>query len=109
MKIFTVILFCAFPVFAAKLECLVLINLDVVTKSTISTSLMSKVPIVNHQEIISYVTETSPDTFSLEAFVPSLDARIYSEASMSKTEEKISAVLWSREILAEVVCKKLNI
>lgn len=68
----------------------------------------AKVLIAKQQDIISYVTETAPDTFSLETFVPSLDARIYSDASIGKSEEKISTVLWSREILAEVVCKKIE-
>ncbi|MEQ1723372.1 MAG: hypothetical protein ABL930_09365 [Pseudobdellovibrio sp.] len=93
---------------AATLECKSFINLDEVTSSAVVTSLKNKVLIDKVDEITSYVTETSPNVFSLEAFIPSLEMRIYSEAALNNVGEVLKATAWAREILVDVICKRIK-
>lgn len=108
MKNFLMLMFLSGNVFAATLECRVLINLDIVNEVKIITTLKSKIPIGKHEQIISYVTETAPDVFSVEAFIPELDARIYSEGPLKSSSEALTATAWARDVLADVSCKKMN-
>lgn len=108
MKNFLVIIFMSGNVFAATLECRVLINLDIVNEIKVVTTLKNKMQIGKHEQIISYVTETAVDVFSVEAFIPELDARIYSEGTLKFPAESLTAAAWARDVLADVSCKKLN-
>ena len=108
MKILLFSLLISGNVFAANLKCRVLINLDVVNESFLVTKLKEKTLIGNHEQIITYVTETATDVFSIEAFVPELDARIYSEGTLKGPDEALTASVWARDVLAEVSCKKLK-
>lgn len=93
---------------ASDLECKTLVNLDVVGQNKVTTQLSQKVLIDQLSEITSYVTETKPDFYSLEAFIPSLEMRIYSEAKLNKIDDTITLSAWARNIMLDVICKKLN-
>lgn len=108
MKMIAAILLSSCSVFSATLECKVVLNLDIVDKSTVVTFLKHKSLIAEHSQIISYVTEMSPDFFSIEAFIPSLDTRIYSEGVLKNSDETLTATAWARDILADVICKKIK-
>lgn len=107
MKLLLILIF-SNSVFAATLECNTRINLDAVANSTVITSLKTKNLIGRQLEVISYVTETANDFFSIEVYLPALDSRIYSEGAMRVSGETLSVTAWTREILAEVTCKKIN-
>lgn len=108
MKIFLIILFFSGNVFAATLECRASINLDIVNEAKVVTSLKNKMLIGRHGQIISYVTEIAEGVFSVEAFIPELDTRIYSEGPLSSADESLTATAWARDVLADVSCKKLK-
>lgn len=108
MKNFLVIIFLSGNISAATLHCRVLINLDIVNESKVLTTLQNKMSIGKHNQIISYVTEIGPDVFSVEAFIPELDIRIYSEGPLKSSSESLTATAWTRDVLADVSCKKLN-
>lgn len=108
MKNFLLIIFLSGNVFAAVLECRVRINLDIVNEVKVMTTLKNKMPIGKHEQIISYVTEIADDVFSVEAFIPELDSRIYSEGPLKSPGESLTATAWARDVLADVSCKKLN-
>lgn len=93
---------------SATLECKSFINLDEVTNSNVITSLKKQVLIDKVDEITTYVTETKPNVFSLEAFIPMLEQRIYSEAALNNIDEEIKSTAWSRDILVDVVCKRIR-
>lgn len=93
---------------SATLECKSFINLDEVTSSNVITSLKKQVLIDKLDEITTYVTETKSNVFSLEAFIPSLEQRIYSEAALNNLNDEIKSTAWAREILVDVVCKRIR-
>lgn len=94
--------------FAATLECKNFINLDEVTHSNVITSLKKKILIDKVDEITTYVTETKINVFSLEAYIPFLEQRIYSEAALNNLNDEIKSTVWSRDILVDVVCKRIR-
>lgn len=107
-KIFLLIIAHSINVFAATLECQVQKNLDVIKHSILVTSMKDKILIAGDFQLISFVTETTPDVFSIEVFVPELDARIYSEGSLKEPGKILVASVWARDVLADVSCKKLK-
>ena len=108
MKNFLLIPFFSGNLFAAALECRALINRDIVTEAKVVTSLKNKISIGRHSQIISYVTEIEEDVFSVEAFIPELDTRIYSEGPLKTPGESLTAAAWARDVLVDVSCKKLK-
>lgn len=99
-------IFISCSVNAAVLECTGLVNLDIVSKVKLETSVNIKILIDKTQKFTSYVTELRPDVFSVEVFLPDLEIRIYSEGALSKLNDSLTATAWSREVLVDVVCKK---
>lgn len=95
-------------VFAATLECNVLINLDSVIVLNVVTSLQTKNLLSREPQISSYVTEVLPDFFTIEAYIPSLDSRIYNEGFMRTNGDVLVASVWTRDVLTEIKCKKIK-
>ena len=93
---------------ATTLECKSFINLDEVSSSIVVPILKNKILINKSSQITSYVTELKPSFFSVEAFIPNLQVRIYSEAAISNLDETITATVWAQDILVDVVCKKIK-
>lgn len=108
MKTLLTILLCAGPVLSANLDCQVRINLDEVSNSVVVTSVGNKILITENSQLVSFVTETAQDVYSIEAFIPAIDARIYSEGILINTGENLTATAWARDVLADVSCKKLK-
>lgn len=106
--ILSVLVLTALTAHSATLECKSFINLDEVTNSNVITSLKKQVLIDKVDEITTYVTETKPNVFSLEAFIPALEQRIYSEAALNNLNDEIKSTAWAREILVDVVCKRIR-
>lgn len=86
-------------------NCRFLYNLDVVQTSDVLTEHKEKVKVFDLAEGVSYITQIGPEQYSLELFVSEIDTRIYSEASVTK-DNSISAIVWSRQSLVEVNCKR---
>lgn len=108
MKNILLILFLSGNVSAAVLECRARINLDIVNEVKVATTPKNKMQIGKHSQIISYVTETADNVFSVEAFIPEIDTRIYSEGPLNTPDESLTATAWARDVLADVSCKKLK-
>ena len=106
-KIFFGLLLVSVVVRASTLECESLVNLDTISSDIVSTQLSSKTQISSTDEVVSYVTETKPGVFLVEAFLPSLEIRIYAEGELSAGSE-LKASTWARSIMVDVVCKKLK-
>ena len=104
MKLFTIIFFFCVLSSAAVLDCQVLINLDIVAQSTVITKKREKILVYTSDKITSYITELAPNVFSVEAFIPDIESRIYSEGSLSNFGESLRATAWTRDVLAEVGC-----
>lgn len=102
-----ILLACSFAE-AATLECKSLVNLNVVAESNAITTLNEKIVVNKTEQVIAYVTETKPSYFVVEAFLPSLEMRIYAEGAIANENDELKTSAWARDIMIDVVCKKIN-
>ena len=93
---------------AATLECETLVNLDVVTSGSVSPVKNVKLKVSEVPEVSAFVTETGPESYLVEAYLPSLQMRIYAEGSLRSLSEKLTASAWDRSLMVDVVCKKIK-
>ncbi len=108
INIFLMSLFLTLSAKAATLECKSVLNLLEVTNSNVITALNNRVLVDKIDELAVYVTEKKSNMFSLEVFIANLEMRIYSEAALNNVEDVIKAQAWSRDMMLDVVCKKLK-
>lgn len=105
MKYFLMTVFLFATADAATIECETLINLESVASGSVATVKNVKLSVSAHPDVHAFVTETGSENFLVEAFLPSLQMRIYAEGSLRAKSEKLTASAWSRELMVDVVCK----
>ncbi|OFZ30035.1 MAG: hypothetical protein A2622_09265 [Bdellovibrionales bacterium RIFCSPHIGHO2_01_FULL_40_29] len=89
---------------AATITCQVKINGALISQKVIHSELDTKSNITQRPELTAHVTEKSKQFFTIEAFLPSYDARIYAEGHLKNTADKVAASLWGRDILVDLEC-----
>lgn len=99
------LLFCS-AAHSATLKCKSFVNLKETASLVVTTELGRKISLVSSDEFASFLTENKPDYFSLEVFVPSLEARVYSESTLSNSGQTLTATIWDRDILISMTCDK---
>lgn len=90
---------------ATALKCETLLNLSKVAEIQIETQGAQLIMIDDGTEAKSFISEKTPGFFTLEAYLYNYDMRIYSEGPI--TEGKLSLSTWTRDVIYEVVCRKL--
>ena len=90
--------------FAGTFACDLIINGERVHQAPVTTVLNEKSLVTKKASAVVYLTEKNSNEYSLEAFLPGYDARIYAEGSVKARGEKITASLWGRDILIETTC-----
>ena len=75
---------------------------------TVDTAVGEKISIAKSGQAIVYLTEKAKDEFSLEAFLPNDDSRIYSEGILRRSEDKLKLAYWGRNILIEIQCNRIS-
>ena len=63
-----------------------------------------KVLIGEYQQIRSFLTEGPNGLFTLEAFLPSVEARAYSQGKLRAVGDIINLSYWDRSMLYELQC-----
>jgi hypothetical protein len=94
--------------FSASFECQTFLNLDVISAQIVKTTKKEKVAVDETDVAVSYLTEKNNDTYLLEVYLPLSDMRIYSEAVVINRDQTITSSIWTREYMADVVCRKLD-
>jgi hypothetical protein len=94
--------------FATTLFCEMIINSESLVKIKVETKFSEKVFIGEAASVRAYVTEKENQFFSLEAFIPEYESRIYGEGYLNSKPAKINVSLWGRERLIEVNCSPLQ-
>lgn len=99
---------------AKQFTCTIKQNNEVLFEKTIESSLNNKVLIAKLETITTYITEKNNNNFELESFIPNYEIRLYSEAHLSETSDKLiqpktkqntlSSSLWGRDIMLDVNC-----
>ena len=93
---------------SATLECQSLVNLNSVGSGTVTPVKNLKLKVSEDSEVTAFVTETGPENYLVEAYLPTLQMRIYAEGSLHNTSEKLTASAWDRSLMVDVVCKKIK-
>lgn len=108
MKFFFYILFglcLSLNTFAKTLSCEIKINSEKIFSNQVTTSVNKKI-VVGKLDVISvYVTEHDNDFYTLEAFIPEQDARLYSESFLRNINDKLSTTYWGRDSLIDLFCE----
>lgn len=91
---------------SATLECRSLVNLNEVTSGSVATAKNVKLKVSEVPEVSAFVTETGPENFLVEAYLPTLQMRVYAEGTLHDASEKLTASAWDRSLMVDVVCKK---
>jgi hypothetical protein len=101
-------------VYAKQFNCTIKQNNEIIFEKTINSSLNNKILIAKLESITTYITEKNNHIFELESFIPNYEIRLYSEARLSESTEKItpsitkqnnlSSSLWGRDIMLEINC-----
>lgn len=108
MKMIIIILMLSSFVHASNLDCQTYVNLESVSQSFVQTTLNQKILVHNTERATTYLTENDDHQFVLEAFIPSLQIRIYSEAKVKDVQDSIKVSLWERDLIFDIVCKKIK-
>lgn len=108
MKILSLILLLCSVGHATTMDCETFMNLEPFAQSKVETKLSQKVLVNKSDSATIYVTENSENQYVLEAFMPSLEIRIYSEAKINDLQDSIKLSLWDRDFIFDVVCKKIK-
>lgn len=93
---------------ARSLYCEIKINNAVVAKGKLEIQSQQKIQLTRLQSASFYISEKPNDFFSIEAFLPAYEARIYGEGNLRKAGDRVSVSMWSRESLIEAACVQLN-
>lgn len=91
---------------AQTLYCQFKVNLDLASDFNVETQLQKRVQVTDFDEAVSYVTETTPDHFSIEMYLPGHDLRIYSEGVLTSNQDHLTASAWARDRIVELSCQK---
>ena len=104
LSIFAVGFLLSSHAFAESFQCEVKMN----TKSVLITKVVSvpgqKILISTIQEVRAFITENPNHLFTLEVFLPSIEARAYSQATMRMVSDIIDLTYWDRQMLYEIQC-----
>ena len=93
---------------AATFECQTFLNLDVISAQVVKTEIRSKVDVDNTYIAHSFLTQKENNVYLLEVYLPEHDMRIYSEATVIENNTTITASLWTRDDMVDVVCRKIE-
>ncbi len=91
--------------FSAELVCDISVNLDILSESTVTTSLNEKTPIDSVGNVIAYVTEKDKSHYIIEAFLADHEMRIYGEGALRESTDKVVASAWSRDSIVDIECR----
>lgn len=105
MKIFIVVLVLfSQSGFAKDIHCSVKYNGTVVLNSSVLTLLNQKMKFASLPYVTAYLTEKENQQYSIEAFIPEQEQRIYSDGTLRGTKDRLVLSLWSRDLLLDLTC-----
>ncbi len=92
---------------ASPVQCEVKSNLTLVMKVEVQTLNSEKVLVGEYNSIRAYITEKSEDLFTVEAFLPDYEMRIYAEGDLKSNSHKLTASYWGRDSMLDVSCQRI--
>lgn len=104
MKLFILFSLLASSALANRVSCEVLMNDSKVFSNQVETTTNKKVLIGEMADWSAYVIEKADGVYTLEAYLPGSDARVYSTGLLKQVNDKLTASLWGRDILIDLSC-----
>ena len=92
------------PAYSKLVNCEIKFNLDTVSTTTVTTVPNQKIVIDDIDQAAAYITEETNGQFTLEAYLPDFDARIYGQGNLVNAGDKISASIWGRAAIVDITC-----
>ncbi len=93
--------------FASPVQCEIKSNLTLVMKVEVQTLNLEKVLIGEYNAVRAYITEKSDDLFTVEAFLPDFEMRIYAEGDLKSGSHTLTASYWGRDSMLDVSCQRI--
>jgi hypothetical protein len=87
------------------LVCQISSNMEVVVNSTVHSVLNEKTSIGKTTGIVAYIIEKENHLFSVEAFLPDYEARIYGQGVIAQDSDVLTASFWGRDSLFDISCR----
>lgn len=91
--------------FSADLLCDISVNLDILSESTVATSLDQKILIDRVGTVTAYITEKENHHYVVEAFLADHEMRIYGEGTLREKSDRLVASSWSRDAIIDIECR----
>lgn len=64
-----------------------------------------KVLIGKSDAVTGYITLSDKNLYTIEAFLPEYEARIYGQGALNTASDSVTASIWGRESMIDVTCR----
>ena len=96
----------AVSAWSQDLQCEISYNNQVILKNKVYvTEKNQKLSIGKSAIATAYVTVSDKNLYTVEAFLPEYEVRIYGQGGLNDDSESVTASLWGRESIVDVTCR----
>jgi len=96
----------ASKVWSQDLFCEITYNDQVILKNKVTVSEKNqKISIGKSAIATAYITLSEKNLYTVEAFLPEYEVRIYGQGALTDQSEVVTASLWGRESIIDVSCR----
>lgn len=89
---------------AAELNCSISENGTQIEKVQVTSTVGEKTKVTAVADATVYVTERKDQLYTIEAFLPSYEMRIYGEGNLRSKADRVTASLWNRDVILDFSC-----
>lgn len=101
----SLILLFTFSAWSQDLQCEISYNNQVILKNKVNVTEKNQKLIIGKSAIATaYVTVSDKNIYTIEAFLPEYEVRIYGQGGLNDGSESVTASLWGRESIVDVTC-----
>lgn len=98
--------FMTLSAWSQDLFCEISYNNQVILKNKIYVNEKNqKISIGKSSVATAYISLSEKNVYTIEAFLPEYEVRIYGQGGLSNENEVINASLWGRESIVDVTCR----
>lgn len=98
-----------FSAWSQDLQCEISYNNQVVLKNKINLIEKNKKVSIGKSAIATaYLTVSDKNLYTIEAFLPEYEVRIYGQGGLHDETETVTASLWGRESMIDVTCRMVK-
>ncbi len=96
----------SFSAWSQDLQCEISYNNQVILKNKVYVTDKNQKLIIGKSAIATaYLTVSEKNLYTIEAFLPEYEVRIYGQGGLNDESETVTASLWGRESMVDVTCR----